>query len=102
MEQGGWVASQVFDHTSVGQFIEKRFGVTIPAISPWSRAVSGDLTSAFDFVDPNDPHFPTLPDMSNYAAIEAASRSAAGGISPSDAAAAIPGTRHPLFARAAL
>ena len=72
--KGGWVASQVFDHTSVGQFIEKRFGVTIPAISPWSRAVSGDLTSAFDFVNPNDPHFPTLPDMSNYAAIEAASR----------------------------
>lgn len=28
---GGWVNSQVLDHTSVGQFIEKRFGVTIPA-----------------------------------------------------------------------
>ena len=50
--KGGWVNSQVFDHTSVGQFLEKRFGVTIPAISPWHRAVCGDLTSAFDFAAP--------------------------------------------------
>src|SRR5690606_7844963 len=47
--KGGWVDSQVADHTSVGQFIEKRFGVTIPAISPWHRAVCSDLLSAFDF-----------------------------------------------------
>jgi len=32
--KGGWVNSQTFDHTSVGQFLEKRFGVTIPGISP--------------------------------------------------------------------
>ena len=56
VEQGRLGNSQVFDHTSVGQFLEKRFGVTIPAISPWHRAVCGDLTSAFDFVSPNDPH----------------------------------------------
>ena len=56
--RGGWVNSQVFDHTSVGQFLEKRFGITIPAISPWHRAVCGDLTSAFDFVNPNDGTFP--------------------------------------------
>lgn len=47
--RGGWVNSQVFDHTSVGQFLERRFGITVPAISPWHRAVCGDLTSAFDF-----------------------------------------------------
>ena len=58
--KGGWVDSQVFDHTSVGQFLEKRFGVHIPAISPWHRAVSGDLTSAFDFATPN-ASLPTLP-----------------------------------------
>jgi phospholipase C len=68
--KGGWVNSQLFDHTSVAQFLEKRFGVTIPGISPWHRAVCGDLTSAFDFVHPNDPTFPKLPDMSNYAQIE--------------------------------
>jgi phospholipase C len=46
---GGWVCSQVFDHTSVLQFLEKRFGVIEPNISQWRRAVCGDLTSAFDF-----------------------------------------------------
>ncbi|BBF82579.1 phosphocholine-specific phospholipase C [Asticcacaulis excentricus] len=63
--KGGFVASEVFDHTSVGQFIEKRFGVVVPAISPWHRAVCGDLTSCFDFDTPNDPTFPPLPDSSN-------------------------------------
>ena len=58
--KGGWVNSQVFDHTSVGQFLEKRFGVTIPAISPWHRAVCGDLTTAFDFATPNATQ-PALP-----------------------------------------
>ncbi|MGN6492664.1 MAG: phosphocholine-specific phospholipase C [Agriterribacter sp.] len=64
--KGGWVHSEVADHTSVGQFIEKRFGVEVPAISPWHRAVSSDLTSAFDFETPNDPVFPTKPDTSQY------------------------------------
>lgn len=59
--RGGWVSSQVFDHTSVGQFLERRFGVTVPSISPWHRAVCGDLTSAFDFVTPNEAPFPELP-----------------------------------------
>lgn len=67
--KGGWVNSQVFDHTSVGQFLEKRFGVVIPAITPWHRAVSGDLTTAFDFETPNDPTFPKLPDVSGASAI---------------------------------
>lgn len=66
--RGGWVSSEVADHTSVGQFLEKRFDVTIPAISPWHRAVCSDLTSAFDFVSPNDPSFPELPDMSGSSA----------------------------------
>jgi phospholipase C len=60
--KGGWVSSEVFDHSSVGQFLETRFGVTIPGISPWHRAVCGDLTSCFDFATPNDPSFPALPD----------------------------------------
>ena len=72
--KGGWVNSQVFDHTSVGMFLEKRFGITLNTISPWHRAVSGDLTSAFDFVNPNDPSFPQLPDASGYAASDAAQK----------------------------
>jgi len=70
--KGGWVNSQVFDHTSVGQFIEQRFGVTIPAISPWHRAVCGDLTSCFDFSRAADATFPALPDVSGSGAILAA------------------------------
>jgi phospholipase C len=52
--KGGFVNSQVFDHTSVIQFIEKRFGVVEANISPWRRAVAGDLTSVFNFANPND------------------------------------------------
>ena len=57
---GGWVCSEVFDHTSVLRFMENRFGVAEPNISPWRRAVCGDLTSAFDFNGSNTawPHLP--------------------------------------------
>ena len=51
--KGGYVNSQVFDHTSMIQFIEKRFGVYERNISPWRRAVCGDLTSVFNFKNPN-------------------------------------------------
>ncbi|CCW17170.1 Phospholipase C [Sphingobium indicum BiD32] len=67
--RGGWVNSEIFDHTSVGQFLEKRFGITIPGISPWHRAVCGDLTSCFDFSQNGDRSFPTLPDVSAASAI---------------------------------
>ena len=90
--KGGWVNSQVFDHTSVGMFLEQRFGVTVAAISPWHRAVCGDLTSCFDFVTPNDPTWPALPDTSNYAAILAAQNKLP--------AASAPATPQPLFQEA--
>jgi phospholipase C len=59
--RGGWVNSQVFDHTSVLRFLELVTGVAEPTISAWRRAVCGDLTSCFDF---NRPDFtvPELPD----------------------------------------
>jgi phospholipase C len=90
--KGGWVNSQVFDHTSMGMFLEKRFGVTVDAISPWHRAVCGDLTSCFDFVSPNDPVFPKLPDMSNFAAINAAQR-----LLPTAPVTTAPATPQPLY-----
>ncbi|MDP3857222.1 MAG: phospholipase C, phosphocholine-specific [Stagnimonas sp.] len=52
--RGGYVNSQVHDHTSVIRFLEQRFGVMEPNISAWRRAVMGDLSSAFDFANPND------------------------------------------------
>ncbi|HPI48943.1 MAG TPA: phospholipase C, phosphocholine-specific [Hyphomonadaceae bacterium] len=51
--RGGYVNSELFDHTSVIRFCEARFGVTEPNISAWRRTVFGDLTSCFDFKTPN-------------------------------------------------
>jgi phospholipase C len=63
--KGGWVCSEVFDHTSVIRFIEARFGVKEPNITPWRRAVCGDLTSAFDFASASD-RVPALPPVDGY------------------------------------
>jgi phospholipase C len=68
--KGGWVNSQVFDHTSIIRFLEARFGPGRPDlfetnITPWRRAVTGDLTSAFDFARPN-AGFPRLPTTLAY------------------------------------
>ena len=63
--KGGFVNSQVFDHTSTIQFIEKRFGVHERNISPWRRAVAGDLTSVFNFKNPNDRNV-KLPTTTGY------------------------------------
>jgi phospholipase C len=64
--KGGWVSSEVFDHTSLIQFIERRFAVREPNITKWRRAVAGDLTSAFNFKSPNDAAV-TLPATEAYA-----------------------------------
>ncbi|WP_250537332.1 phosphocholine-specific phospholipase C [Caballeronia sp. AZ10_KS36] len=68
--RGGWVCSETFDHTSVIRFIQKRFGASHrlpePNITPWRRAICGDLTSAFDFRNPNRG-MPTLPGTASYA-----------------------------------
>ena len=60
--KGGYVNSQVFDHTSVLRFLEARFGVAEPNISAWRRAVSGDLTSVFDFAGTGGAPVKALPD----------------------------------------
>jgi len=66
--KGGWVNSQVFDHTSVIRFIEARFGVHEPNISAWRRAVCGDLTTAFDFNQHDKDVFSlSLPDTQKQA-----------------------------------
>ena len=68
--KGGWVNSELFDHTSLIRFIEQRFGRHNPEliesnITDWRRAVSGDLTSAFDFRSPNSGVIP-LPSTMGY------------------------------------
>ncbi|MDF9811087.1 phospholipase C, phosphocholine-specific [Streptomyces sp. SPB162] len=59
--RGGYVNSQVSDHTSVLRFLETVTGVQEPNISAWRRTVCGDLTSCFDFTTP-DYSIPALPD----------------------------------------
>jgi phospholipase C len=61
----------VFDHTSVIRFLEARFGVKETNISPWRRAVCGDLTSCFDFKTPN-AGIASLPQTANTAGRAAA------------------------------
>jgi phospholipase C len=71
--RGGWVNSELFDHTSLIRFIEERHrrqhpDIVEPNITRWRRAVAGDLTSAFDFRAPNDrrPGKPELPSTDGY------------------------------------
>ncbi|MGI5238245.1 phosphocholine-specific phospholipase C [Dactylosporangium sp. CA-139066] len=64
--RGGWVNSELFDHTSLIRFLERRFAhgradLVESNITPWRRAVVGDLTSAFDFKTPNASRRVDLP-----------------------------------------
>jgi len=63
--KGGWVNSEVFDHTSLIRFLERRFGILEPNITPWRRTVAGDLTSAFNFASPNEA-IVALPSTASY------------------------------------
>ncbi|HEY4275156.1 MAG TPA: phospholipase C, phosphocholine-specific [Rhizomicrobium sp.] len=67
--KGGWVNSEIFDHTSFGRFLEKRFDIEIPTISPWHRKMCGDLTSCFDFSGDRQKDFPALPDVKDSKAV---------------------------------
>ncbi|WP_369936912.1 phosphocholine-specific phospholipase C [Xanthomonas tesorieronis] len=71
--RGGWVDSQVYDHTSVLRLLERRFGVAASGLTPWRRAVCGDLVDAFDFRQADTrPFFAALPYVGAAAARAAA------------------------------
>ncbi|HEY2552769.1 MAG TPA: phospholipase C, phosphocholine-specific [Streptosporangiaceae bacterium] len=59
--RGGFVDSNTYNHTSMLQFLETWSGVQAANITDWRRSVSGDLTAAFDFANP-DFSIPDLPD----------------------------------------
>ncbi|MEY9995980.1 phospholipase C [Streptomyces sp. V4I8] len=63
--KGGYVNSETLDHTSILRFMERRFGVKETNISPWRRAICGDLTSAFDF-SRKDSRPAALPETDEY------------------------------------
>ena len=58
--RGGYVNSDLFDHTSMLRFLETRFGVPVPNLSVWRRRTVGDLTSTLDVSAP-DVSTPSLP-----------------------------------------
>jgi phospholipase C len=68
--RGGCVCSQVFDHTSSLQFLERLLThktgrqVNEPNISQWRRTVCGDLTSAFQLFTGTDSGLPPVADRS--------------------------------------
>lgn len=70
--KGGFVNSEVSDHTSVLQFLEKFIkkkagrDVTVDNISDWRRAVCGDLTSAFNTANVKAPQMDYI-DQKDYA-----------------------------------
>jgi phospholipase C len=51
--RGGYVNSDIFDHTSMLRFLETRFGVPVPNLSAWRRNTVGDLTSTLGFSSPD-------------------------------------------------
>jgi phospholipase C len=58
--RGGFISSDLFDHTSVLRFLETRFGAEVPNLSAWRRSAVGDMTSAFNFTK-TDTSIPALP-----------------------------------------
>ena len=61
--RGGYVDSNVYDHTSMLRFLEAWTGVKPANVTPWRASVTGDLTAAFDFRQPDfsiPANLPTL------------------------------------------
>ena len=58
--RGGYVNSDVFDHTSLLRLLESRFGVAVPNLTRWRRKTAGDLTSTLNLGAP-DTSVPALP-----------------------------------------
>ncbi|HEY2172958.1 MAG TPA: alkaline phosphatase family protein [Mycobacteriales bacterium] len=61
---GGYVSSELADHTSQLQFLERVTGVKAANISDWRRRTVGDLTSAFRFGQASSKA-PVLPDTTS-------------------------------------
>ena len=51
--RGGFLCSDVFDHTSLLRFLETRFGAEVPNLSEWRRETTGDLTSTLNLKEPD-------------------------------------------------
>jgi phospholipase C len=72
--RGGYVCSEVFDHTSTLRFIEARFGVEVGNLSAWRRRITGDLTRALRFDEAPRSDVPASPETEQ--ALQRAERNA--------------------------
>ena len=63
--RGGYLSSEIFDHTSLIRFLETRFSIHSPEISQWRRRTVGDLTSTLRVGAPRLA-VPRLPPTTNY------------------------------------
>jgi len=61
--RGGWVDSNVYDHTSMLRFLAAWTGVKPANVTPWRASVTGDLTAAFDFGHPDFSIPGTIPTL---------------------------------------
>jgi phospholipase C len=62
---GGYVCSDVFDHTSQLQFLATLFDVTVPNVSSWRQSTVGDLTSTLPVLGTPDATVPHLPKVTD-------------------------------------
>lgn len=63
--KGGWVCSDVFDHTSQLEFIGSVFNVPVPNISEWRQETVGNLLSTLPRISSPGNKIPKLPRVSD-------------------------------------
>jgi len=61
LSAGGFLSSEVYDHSSTIRFMERIFGVEEPNISAWRRQTCGDLTGSLNLRGGRQVSFPALP-----------------------------------------
>jgi phospholipase C len=62
--RGGYVSSDVLDHTSTLRLVETLHGVEVPNLTAWRRGVTGDMTGTLALGQPPDAGRPSLPTAS--------------------------------------
>ena len=87
--QGGYVDSNTYDHTSMNRFLQTWTGAPLVNVTAWRNSVSGDLTAAFDFANP-DYSVPTLPDTAALITQSDAEKSFPAVAAPAEGAQAAP------------
>jgi phospholipase C len=70
--RGGYVNSDLFDHTSQIQLLEERFGINCTNISAWRRSTVKSLSSALNLKGSGNTSLPPLPATSENGPVVAA------------------------------